>query len=56
MFRDIYYASKTFNEAQENYSTSEKRCWPWYLHVKNSGHIYLDPMSLSIMIMLQLNI
>ena len=24
MFRAIYYASKTFNEAQENYSTTEK--------------------------------
>ena len=24
MFRVIYYASKTFNEAQENYSTTEK--------------------------------
>ena len=24
IFRAIYYASKTFNEAQENYSTTEK--------------------------------
>ena len=24
MFRAIYYASKTFNEAQENYSTTKK--------------------------------
>ena len=24
-FRAIYYASKTFNEAQENYSTTEQR-------------------------------
>ena len=24
IFRTIYYASKTFNEAQENYSTTEK--------------------------------
>ena len=24
MFRAIYYASKTFNNAQENYSTTEK--------------------------------
>ena len=24
IFRAIYYASKTFNEAQENYSTKEK--------------------------------
>ena len=45
MFRAIYYASKTFNEAQDN-----------YLHVKNSGPIYWDPMSSSILIMQQLNI
>ena len=25
MFKAIYYASKTFNEAQENYSTIEKK-------------------------------
>ena len=55
-FRAIYYASKTFNEAQENYSTTEKRCWPWYLHVKSLGHIYWGPMSLSILIMQQLHI
>ena len=24
MFRTIYYASETFNEVQENYSTTEK--------------------------------
>ena len=24
MFKDKYYVSKTFNEAQENYSTTEK--------------------------------
>ena len=24
MFKAIYYVSKTFNEAQENYSTTEK--------------------------------
>ena len=24
VFKDIYYASKTFNEAQENYSTTRK--------------------------------
>ena len=24
MFRAVYYANKTFNEAQENYSTTEK--------------------------------
>ena len=30
----------------------KKKCWPWYLHVKNSGLIFWDPMSSSIMIML----
>ena len=34
----------------------KKRCWPWYFHVKNSGHTYWDPMSSSILIILQLNI
>ena len=28
IFREIYYASKTFNEAQENYSTIEKEMVP----------------------------
>ena len=27
VFKAIYYANKTFNEAQENYSITEKRCW-----------------------------
>ena len=27
VFKAIYYASKTFNEAQENYSTTERSCW-----------------------------
>ena len=41
MFRVIYYASKTFNEAQENYLTTEKemlamvfaceKFWPYIL-------------------------
>ena len=26
VFKAIYYASKTFNEAQENYFTTERRC------------------------------
>ena len=28
IFKAIYYASKTFNEAQENYSTTEKEMLP----------------------------
>ena len=27
VFRAIYYSRKTFNEAQENYSITKKRCW-----------------------------
>ena len=27
VFNAIYYASKTFNEAQENYSLLKRRCW-----------------------------
>ena len=27
VFKAIYYANKTFNEAQENYSITERRCW-----------------------------
>ena len=53
VFRAIYYSSKTFNEAQENYSTLKRKCWQWYLHVKSSGDIYWGPMSSSILIMLQ---
>ena len=25
----VYSASKTLNEAQRNYTTTEKDCWPW---------------------------
>ena len=27
IIKAIYYANKTFNEAQENYSTTEKEYW-----------------------------
>ena len=40
VFRAIYYSNKTFNEAQENYSTTEKEMLARYLHVKSLGHIY----------------
>ena len=44
IFRVICYANKTFNEAQENYSTIERRYWQWCLLVKNSGPTYWGPM------------
>ena len=56
MFRAIYYASKTSMKLKRITQLLKKGCWPWYLHVKNSGPIYWDPMSSSILIMLQLNI
>ena len=56
VFNAIYYASKTFNEAQENYSTTERRCWQYYLHVKNLGHKFWGPMLLYTLIMQQLNV
>ena len=56
MFRAIYYASKPSMKLKRTTQLLKKRCWPWYLHVKNSGHTYWDPMSSSILIMLQLNI
>ena len=40
MFKAIYYASKTFNEAQEKYSTTEKEILQWCLLVKNSRLTY----------------
>ena len=55
IFRAIYYASNTFNEAQENYSTTEKEMLAC-LVVKNSGLTYWDPMLSYTLIMLQLNI
>ena len=56
MFRAICYASKPSMKLKRTTQLLKKRCWPWYLHVKNSGHTYWDPMSSSILIMLQLNI
>ena len=55
IFRAIYYASNTFNEAKENYSTTEKEML-MCLVVKNSGLTYWDPMLSYTLIMLQLNI
>ena len=57
MFRAIYYARKTFNEAQENYSSTKKEMLSMvFACEKFRPYIYWDPMSLSILIMLQLNI
>ena len=44
IFRAIYYASRTFNEAQENYSTTEKEMLAIVFLVRNSGHTFWDPM------------
>ena len=44
MFKAIYYASKTFNEAQETYSTIEKEILTTVFVVKNSGLTYWVPM------------
>ena len=44
IFKAIYYASKTFNEAQENTLQLKKRCWQWCLLVKNLGLTYWGPM------------
>ena len=39
-FEVIYYASKTFNEAQENYSATEKEMLAMDFLVKNLGCTY----------------
>ena len=31
----IYYANKTLNDAQLNYTTTKKNCLPWFLHFIN---------------------
>ena len=57
MFRAIYYSSKTFDEAQENYSSTEKEMLVMVFSCeKFRPYIYLGPTSLSILIMLQSNI
>ena len=56
MFRAIYYSNKTFNEAQENYSTTKKEMLSMAFACESSSYIYWGPMSSSILIMLQSNI
>ena len=40
IFKVIYYARKTFNRAQENYSTTEKEMLAMAFFVKNLGLTY----------------
>ena len=56
IFKVIYYASKTFNETQENYSTIEKEMLAMVFSCENSGLTYWVPMLSYTLIMLQLNI
>ena len=44
IFKAIYYASKTFNEAQENYSIIEKEMLAMVFSCENSGLTYWGPM------------
>ena len=44
IFKVIYYASKTFNEAQENYSTIEKKMLTMVFVCEKSGLVYWGPM------------
>ena len=56
VFRAIYYSSKTFNEVQENYSTTEKEMLAMVFACEKFRPYILGPMSSSILIMLQSNI
>ena len=56
MFRAIYYSNKTFNEAQENYSTTEKEMLAMVFACEKFRPYILGPMSSSILIRLQSNI
>ena len=56
MFRPYTMPAKPLMKLKRTTQLLKKRCWPLYFHVKNSGHTYWDPMSSSILIILQLNI
>ena len=56
IFRAIYYANKTFIEAQETYLTTENEMLQWYFLIKNLGHTFWGPMLLYTLIMQQSNI
>ena len=51
MFRAIYYATKTFNETQENYSTTEKEMLAMVFACEKFRPYILGSMSSSILIM-----
>ena len=44
IFKAIYYARKTFNEAQKNYSTTKKEMMAMVFVRKNSSLTYWGPM------------
>ena len=56
VFKAIYYARKTFNEAQENYSTTEKEMLAIVFACKKFRPYIWGPMLLYTLIMQQLNI
>ena len=56
IFKSIYYASKTFNEAQENYSTTEKEMLTMVFACEKFRPYIWGPMLSYTLIKLQLNI
>ena len=56
IFRAIYYDNKTFNEAQEKYSTTEKNMLAMMFACEKFRPYILGPMSSYTLIMEQLSI